>query len=73
VIIIDALGYFNIQVVLIFRLSLLGYGTVDILRHCVVHFLSQYSFSGVGWDKESAAILREFGVTNGEVFDVTKP
>jgi hypothetical protein len=51
----------------------LGYGTVDILRHCIVHFLSQISFCGVGWDKESAAILREFGAMDGKVFDVTNP
>jgi len=49
VIIIDALEFFYIQVVLIslslsLSLSLWGYGTIDILRHCVVHFLSQFSF-----------------------------
>jgi hypothetical protein len=48
VIIIDALEFFYIQVVLIFPLSLSGYGTVDILRHCVVHFLSQFSFCSAG-------------------------
>jgi hypothetical protein len=48
VIIIDALEFFYIQVVLIFLLSLSGYGTVDILRHCVVHFLSQFSFCSAG-------------------------
>jgi hypothetical protein len=52
VMIIDALEFFYIQVVLILplslSLSLSGYGTVDILRHCIVHFLSQFSFCSVG-------------------------